>query len=208
VEAFSGQGRSLGGSKRPAPAEVADLSEEEQLAMALSLSQDLAGQARTPSEPIIVDEASPTTTLRVRMADGSKAVIKANHTHTVDQLKRHVASLAPGTADTLSRGGFRAVSFSHSSSRSSPQASPSRSREVSRQSRSRRGRLVARPFSYTPLMRSRSGSLIRRVASRSPTRSCSTRCSSSAPSDELDAAVGQAVLPRRHPTHRSCVASL
>ena len=41
-----------------------------------------------------------------------QAVIKANHTHTVDQLKRHVASLAPGTADTLSRGGFRAVSFS------------------------------------------------------------------------------------------------
>ena len=35
-----------------------------------------------------------------------QAVIKANHTHTVDQLKRHVASLAPGTADTLSRGGF------------------------------------------------------------------------------------------------------
>ena len=33
-----------------------------------------------------------------------QAVIKANHTHTVDQLKRHVASLAPGTADTLSRG--------------------------------------------------------------------------------------------------------
>jgi len=105
VEAFSGQGRSLGGSKRPAPAEVADLSEEEQLAMALSLSQDLAGQARTPSEPIVVDEASPTTTLRVRMADGSKAVIKANHTHTVDQLKRHVASLAPGVAFSL-KGGF------------------------------------------------------------------------------------------------------
>ena len=55
---------------------------------------------------------------------------------------------------------------------------------------------MARPFSYTPLMSSRSGSLIRREASRSPTRSCSTRCSSSAPSDELDAAVGQAVLPR------------
>lgn len=103
---------------------------------------------------------------------------------------------------------FAPLASPHSSSRSSPQASPSRSREVSRQSRSRRGRLVARPFSYTPLMSSRSGSLIRRVASRSPTRSCSTRCSSSAPSDELDAAVGQAVLPRRHPTHRSCVASL
>jgi len=39
------------------------------------------------------------------MADGSKAVIKANHTHTVDQLKRHVASLAPGVAFSL-KGGF------------------------------------------------------------------------------------------------------
>ena len=130
-----------------------------------------------------------------------QAVIKANHTHTVDQLKRHVASLAPGTADTLSRGGFRAVSFSTLLfTLLAAGVAFSLKGGFPPQCRSRRGRLVARPFSYTPLMSSRSGSLIRREASRSPTRSCSTRCSSSAPSDELDAAVGQAVLPRRHPT--------
>ena len=39
------------------------------------------------------------------MADGSRKVVKANHTHTVEQLKQHVATLAPGVAFTL-KGGF------------------------------------------------------------------------------------------------------
>ena len=30
---------------------------------------------------------------------------KANHTHTIDQLKKHVATFAPGVAFTL-KGGF------------------------------------------------------------------------------------------------------
>jgi len=104
--AFTGQGQTLGGgTKRPATADMANLSEEEQLAMALSLSQDLAKQARTPGQALVVDEAAPTTTLQVRMADGSRKVVKANHTHTVEQLKHHVATLAPGVSFTL-KGGF------------------------------------------------------------------------------------------------------
>ena len=39
------------------------------------------------------------------MADGSRQRVKANHSHTVDQLKSHVATLAPGVAFTL-KGGF------------------------------------------------------------------------------------------------------
>ena len=39
------------------------------------------------------------------MADGSRKLVKANHTHTVLQLKNHVATFAPGVAFTL-KGGF------------------------------------------------------------------------------------------------------
>mmetsp|Transcript_26833 Transcript_26833/g.68290 ORF Transcript_26833/g.68290 Transcript_26833/m.68290 type:complete len:111 (+) Transcript_26833:408-740(+) len=83
------------------------MSEDEQLAMALSLSQELAQKARdsTPSEPLVVDESAPTTTLQVRMADGSRQRVTANQTHTVAQLKRHVATFAPGIAFQL-KGGF------------------------------------------------------------------------------------------------------
>ena len=62
-------------------------------------------QARVPSEELAVDDAAPTTTLQVRMADGKRKLVKANHTHTLAQLKAHVATFAPGVAFTL-KGGF------------------------------------------------------------------------------------------------------
>ena len=43
--------------------------------------------------------------LTVRLADGSRKVVKANHTHTLRQLKGHVATLCPGVAFDL-KGGF------------------------------------------------------------------------------------------------------
>jgi len=106
--AFAGHGRTLGGGGGgggPAAVDTSTLSEDEQLAMALSLSQNLAQQARVPSEALVLDEAAPTTTLQVRMADGSRKIVKANHTHTVAQLKAHVATFAPGASFTL-KGGF------------------------------------------------------------------------------------------------------
>ena len=110
VVAFSGEGRTLGGGGAAAAAgaaavDMSQLSEDEQLAMALSLSQQVAQQARVPSEPLVLDEAAPTTTLQVRMADGTRKLVKANHSHTVAQLKAHVATFAPGVAFTL-KGGF------------------------------------------------------------------------------------------------------
>ena len=73
----------------------------------MSLSQQVAQQAREacPSEELTLDPAAPTTTLQVRMADGSRKIVKANHAHTIAQLKAHVATFAPGVAFTL-KGGF------------------------------------------------------------------------------------------------------
>jgi hypothetical protein len=63
--------------------------------------------AAPPSEAaeLVVDESQPTTTMQVRLADGSRRLVKANHTHTVLQLRGHVAALTPGVAFEL-RGGF------------------------------------------------------------------------------------------------------
>ena len=91
-QAFTGAGRTLGGGGGSGGGggggggDVASMSEEEQLAMALSLSQDLAQQQRTPSAELVLDEAAPVTTLQVRMADGSRKIVKANHSHTVQQV--------------------------------------------------------------------------------------------------------------------------
>ena len=108
--AFTGAGRTLGGGSGgggggSAAVDMSRMTEDEQLAMAMALSQDLAQKARTPSKPLVLDESAPVTTLQVRMADGSRKLVKANHTHTVAQLKAHVATFAPGVAFTL-KGGF------------------------------------------------------------------------------------------------------
>ena len=41
--------------------------------------------------------------LQIKLADGTRKVVKANHTHTVLQLQQHVSTFCPaGTAFTLS----------------------------------------------------------------------------------------------------------
>ena len=42
--------------------------------------------------------------LQIRLADGSRKVVKANKSHTVLQLRAHVATLTPGVAFTLKAG--------------------------------------------------------------------------------------------------------
>ncbi len=72
---FSGEGRSM----RDGAAPSGGGSEGAPEAAALSL-----------------DTAQPTTTLQVRLHDGTRVVVKANLSHTVGQLFGHVASLTPG----------------------------------------------------------------------------------------------------------------
>lgn len=75
-----------------------------------TMRDESSSSAAPPPPPadaaeIVVDESQPTTTLQVRLADGSRKLIKANHTHTVRQLQGHVAALTPGVSFEL-RGGF------------------------------------------------------------------------------------------------------
>lgn len=70
--------------------------------------RDESAAAAAPVEAVggaelVVDESQPTTTLQIRLSDGTRKVVKANHTHTVLQLQQHVSTFCPpGTAFTLS----------------------------------------------------------------------------------------------------------
>jgi len=55
---------------------------------------------------LVVDASAPTTTLQIRLADGSRKVVKANHTHTVLQLTQHVATLSPPGSAFVLKAGF------------------------------------------------------------------------------------------------------
>jgi len=48
-----------------------------------------------------VDEGKPATTLQIRLHDGSRKVVKANHSHTLLQLVQHIATFTPGVAFEL-----------------------------------------------------------------------------------------------------------
>lgn len=78
-----------------------------------SMREPPAEGAETPAavpptnshELLSVDAAEPQTTLHVRLHDGKRTVIQANHSHTVRQLEGHVAALTPAVAFEL-RAGF------------------------------------------------------------------------------------------------------
>ncbi|KAI8140441.1 hypothetical protein BJV82DRAFT_622568 [Fennellomyces sp. T-0311] len=49
-----------------------------------------------PSDaPVIVDDSQPTTSLQIRLGDGSRLVAKFNHTHTVGDIRRYIDANHP-----------------------------------------------------------------------------------------------------------------
>jgi len=68
-------------------------------------SSAAAASSEGEAAPLVVDESQPTTTLQVRLADGSRKIVKANHTHTIAQLRSHIMTLTPGVGFNL-KGGF------------------------------------------------------------------------------------------------------
>ena len=63
-----------------------------------------SSSAPIDARALVVDEGAPTTILQVRLADGSRKLVKANHTHTVLQLRAHISTLSPGLTFTLKVG--------------------------------------------------------------------------------------------------------
>jgi len=82
LKPFSGEGRTMRDESAPGPS-----------------------SGPTEAAELVLDDGAPTTTLQVRLADGSRKMVKANKTHTVLQLQQHIATFTPGLAFSL-RAGF------------------------------------------------------------------------------------------------------
>ncbi|KAL9457463.1 hypothetical protein AB3S75_006500 [Citrus x aurantiifolia] len=82
--AFQGVGRTLGGSDSPA-------SEPTFTAAALNT-------APSPSSGLVVDATLPTTSVQLRLADGTRMVARFNHHHTIRDIHRFIDASRPGSA--------------------------------------------------------------------------------------------------------------
>ncbi|XP_060068216.1 NSFL1 cofactor p47-like [Ylistrum balloti] len=79
TKAFSGHGNMLGS---PAPN--------------IAVASAAAGSAAAASRSSVnVDQSRPTTSLQIRLADGSRMVAKFNHTHRVSDIRQHIVANNP-----------------------------------------------------------------------------------------------------------------
>ncbi|XP_033753346.1 NSFL1 cofactor p47-like [Pecten maximus] len=78
IRAFSGQGNMLGS---PAPN--------------VAVTPAAAGSATAASHSVNVDQSRPTTSLQIRLADGSRMVAKFNHTHKISDIRQHIVANNP-----------------------------------------------------------------------------------------------------------------
>lgn len=82
--AFSGSGRTLGGSSGASSSQAA-------------AAAAAAGSA-PPGEWEGVDESQPTTSIQLRLSDGSRMVARMNHGHTVADIRRFIRASRPDVA--------------------------------------------------------------------------------------------------------------
>ncbi len=89
---FQGAGHTLGGA---VPSFTSDAP-----APAASSPSDNAENEKKAKERAQVDESKPMTSLQIRLPDGTRLVVKLNHTHTVAQLREYVTMARPTYATT------------------------------------------------------------------------------------------------------------
>ena len=83
--AFSGAGRTLGGGAGPSGAGASGSAPPPDAATA------------APVGAWSVDESAPTTSIQLRLADGSRVVARFNVTHTVAHIRAFIDTVRPGT---------------------------------------------------------------------------------------------------------------
>jgi UBX domain-containing protein 1 len=81
---FGGTGNRLGS---PLPANMVRAAEPSSQAAQIVTTQTSA----QPSMIFEVDNSLPVTSVQIRLSDGSRMVTRFNHTHTVGDIRRHIA---------------------------------------------------------------------------------------------------------------------
>ncbi|XP_024385512.1 plant UBX domain-containing protein 4 [Physcomitrium patens] len=89
--AFGGTGRTLGSS---APAPVS-----ESLAASAASGLEAANQ---PIQGLVVDESKPSTSIQLRLSDGTRMVARFNHTHTIADIRGFIDAARPGNVGPYS----------------------------------------------------------------------------------------------------------
>ena len=93
VKAFSGSGNRLG-SVVPEIATGTTATSAVDVPTSASIS-------KPPAEvKLEIDETQPTTTIQIRLADGSRLVTKANHSNTIAQIRNFIERSRPNLANT------------------------------------------------------------------------------------------------------------
>ncbi|XWS12887.1 hypothetical protein CRYUN_Cryun37aG0128700 [Craigia yunnanensis] len=83
--AFQGVGRTLGSSSTSAAPEPI-------------ISSTPLNTAPNPSPGLVVDESLPSTSIQLRLADGTRLIAHFNFHHTVDDIRSFINASRPGTA--------------------------------------------------------------------------------------------------------------
>ncbi|CAK7351509.1 unnamed protein product [Dovyalis caffra] len=83
--AFQGVGRTLGSSSAPPATEP-------------TADSAPLNSAPAPSMGLVVDEALPSTSIQLRLADGTRMVAHFNNTHTVNDIRSFIDASRPGGA--------------------------------------------------------------------------------------------------------------
>lgn len=91
VKAFAGKGHLLGS---PAPATVV-ASSGAATATGAGAAVDTAANEEEARKVVKLDPAAPTTTLQIRLADGSRLLATFNHTHTIADVRQYIMLARP-----------------------------------------------------------------------------------------------------------------
>lgn len=100
--AFSGGGRTLGSSANPTLTSAAPIPPSGHHA-----GGKVAGE-------LVVDEGSPTTSLQLRLHDGTRLLARFNLTHTVGDIRRFISHARPDTPVSLMADTLREIHWSSS----------------------------------------------------------------------------------------------
>ncbi|KAJ1976555.1 protein phosphatase regulator [Dimargaris xerosporica] len=90
LKPFAGQGQRLGSNTTP-PAASSPV-------VAAAGGSGTSSSAAPVSLPFEVDSSQPTTSIQVRLADGSRLVVKMNHTHQIADLRQYILAQRPQDA--------------------------------------------------------------------------------------------------------------
>ncbi|KAJ0082026.1 hypothetical protein Patl1_09914 [Pistacia atlantica] len=82
---FQGVGRTLGSTSTPAAPEP-------------TVGSTAPATAQTPSEDLVVDDKLPSTSIQIRLADGTRMIAQFNLHHTINDIHAHIDASRPGNA--------------------------------------------------------------------------------------------------------------